>query len=110
VPADGTGAANYESGDFGTSPFFLGSSQASRGPPVSVYHVAAESKAQWCSENLCAIEVAVVVLATSMMTVVLANFRARPPVLPSSCRPDHTHPWTYNRACWEAQRFSCCLI
>jgi len=37
VPADGTGAANYESGDFGTSPFFLGSSQASRGPPVSVY-------------------------------------------------------------------------
>ena len=34
----------------------------------------AESKAQWCSENLCAIEVAVVVLATSMMTVVLANF------------------------------------
>jgi hypothetical protein len=24
VPADGTGAANYESGDFGTSPFFCG--------------------------------------------------------------------------------------
>ena len=37
VPADGTGAASYESGDFGTSPFFLGSSWASRGPPVPVY-------------------------------------------------------------------------
>jgi hypothetical protein len=43
VPADGTGAANYESGDFGTSPFFLGSSQASRGPPVCVY--------LWCREE-----------------------------------------------------------
>ena len=29
------------------------------------------SKAQWCSENYCAIEVAVVVLATSMKTVVV---------------------------------------
>ena len=36
VPADGTGAASYESGDFDTSPF-LGSPRASRRPPVPLY-------------------------------------------------------------------------
>ena len=43
VPADGTGAASCESGDFSTSPFFLVSSQASRGPPVHMY--------LWCREQ-----------------------------------------------------------
>ena len=36
VPADGTGAASYESGDFDTSPF-LGSPRASRRPPLPMY-------------------------------------------------------------------------
>jgi hypothetical protein len=36
VPADGTGAASWESGDFDTSPF-LGSPRASCGPPVPFY-------------------------------------------------------------------------
>ena len=36
VPADGTGAASYESGDFDTSPF-LGSPGASRRPPLPMY-------------------------------------------------------------------------
>ena len=36
MPADGTGAASYESGDFDTSPF-LGSPGASRRPPLPMY-------------------------------------------------------------------------
>jgi hypothetical protein len=37
VPADGISAANVESGNFGSSPLFLGSSQTSSCLSVSVY-------------------------------------------------------------------------
>jgi hypothetical protein len=37
VPADGTRAATVGNGDFGTSPFLLGSSRTSRCLPVFVY-------------------------------------------------------------------------
>jgi hypothetical protein len=51
VPADGTGAASYDSGDFGTSPFFwaaLGQAAARQ----YLHMCGTESKAQWWSENL----------------------------------------------------------
>ena len=60
MPADGTGAASYESGDFDTSPF-LGSPRASRRPPVRLY--------LWYREQSTMVQREFIVLATSMMTV-----------------------------------------
>ena len=50
VPADGTGAASYESGDFDTSLFWAALGRAAARQYVSI--CGTESKAQWCSENL----------------------------------------------------------
>jgi len=50
VPADGTGAASYESGDFDTSAFWAALGRAATRQYFSI--CGTESKAQWCSENL----------------------------------------------------------
>jgi hypothetical protein len=60
VPADGTAAASYETGDFDTSPF-LGSPRASRRPPPAMY--------LWYRERSTMVQRESIVLATSMMTV-----------------------------------------
>ena len=69
MPAGSTGAANYDSGDFGTSPFFGQLSGKTR--PASTYvPVVPRAKHNGAARIYCAIEAAVVVLATSIMTVV----------------------------------------
>ena len=50
VPADGTGAASYESGDFGTPLFWAALGRAAARQYFFI--CGTESKAQWCSENL----------------------------------------------------------
>jgi hypothetical protein len=70
VPADGTGAASYESGDFDTSPFFGELSSEPR-PASSYVFVVPRAKHNSAARIYCAIDVAVIVLATSMMTVVV---------------------------------------
>ena len=64
VPAIGTGAASYKSGDFDTSPF-LGSPRTSRDPPVPFYLGYREQSTMVQRELI----VVVVLLATSMMKV-----------------------------------------
>ena len=68
VPADGTGAASYESGDFDTSPFF-GQPSGEPRPASTFLSVVPRAKHNGAARIYCAIDVVVVVLATSMMTV-----------------------------------------
>src|SRR5580704_15582405 len=49
VPAEGTGAAGYESGDFDTSPFWAALGRAAARHYLCICGTG--SKAQWCSEN-----------------------------------------------------------